>query len=59
MNLLSRPVVSSLRREFWPMLRLATPVVVAEIFKVMSLDRVLNLVDDERAALALIEGEGQ
>ena len=31
MNLLSRPVVSSLRREFWPMLRLATPVVVAEL----------------------------
>ena len=36
----------------------SAPVVVAEVFKVMSLDRVLNLVDDESAALALIEGEG-
>ena len=35
----------------------SAPVVVAEVFKVMSLDRVLNLVDDEPAALALIEGE--
>ena len=36
----------------------SAPVVVAEVLKVMSLDRVLNLVDDEPAALALIEGEG-
>jgi len=35
----------------------SAPVVVLEVFKVMSLDRVLNLADDERAALALIEGE--
>ena len=32
-------------------------VVVLEVFKIMSLDRVLNLVEDEPAALALIEGE--
>jgi hypothetical protein len=32
---------------------------VAEVFKVMSLDRVLNLVGDERAALDLIEGTDQ
>ena len=35
----------------------SAPVVVMEVFKVMSLDRVLNLANDERAALALIEGE--
>ena len=32
-------------------------VVVQEVLKVMRLDRVLNLVDDETAALALIQGE--
>ena len=35
----------------------SAPSVVLEVFKVMSLDRVLNLVNDEPAALALIEGE--
>ena len=34
-------------------------VVVLEVFKIMSLDRVLNLVDDEPAALALIQGENR
>ncbi len=37
----------------------STPVMVFEVFKVMRLDRVLNLADDERAALVLIEGEDQ
>jgi len=35
----------------------SVPTAVLEVLKVMSLDRVLNLVDNERAALALIEGE--
>ena len=34
-------------------------VVVLEVFQVMRLDQVLNLVDDEPAALALIEGADQ
>jgi anti-anti-sigma factor len=37
----------------------STPVIVSEVLKVMRLDRILNLADDESAALALIEGEDQ